>query len=243
MLSLLVCLRLCRELLMFAFADLRRATPRSMALDKPLAIARQYLPDVPVIIPEETGTESDTNSLTSKTPTNEPADLPPEDKVRYRVRLADVQPEPVPEPRSPAPSATTRYTFWRLPLNRFAVSAPVSKNGSPIRPPATLPQDETAVTKRKTSVTEKPGEVKTSAPAVALAHTSVPMPAVIVACLICLLLGSLLRSLLSEADFVIYSPTGTQAPEGEIWRELKRLGEWRIGLNTDLIVALARRRE
>jgi hypothetical protein len=66
---------------------------------------------------------------------------------------------------------------------------------------------------------------------------------VIIACLVCLLLGSLLRSLLSEADFVIYPPTGTAPPEGEVWRELKRLGEWRIGWNTDLIVALARRRE
>jgi hypothetical protein len=62
-------------------------------------------------------------------------------------------------------------------------------------------------------------------------------------CIVCLLVGSLLRSLLSEADFVVYSPPGTQPPDGEIWRELKRLVEWRVGRNRDLIIAFAHRRE
>lgn len=57
-----------------------RATPNSKPIDKPLAIARNYLPDTPAAVPEDPP-ESDTNSLTSKTPTNEPVELPAEAKV------------------------------------------------------------------------------------------------------------------------------------------------------------------
>jgi hypothetical protein len=58
-------------------------------------------------------------------------------------------------------------------------------------------------------------------------------PPVLVLCLACLLLGSLLRSLLSETDFVILSDTA-----GE-WRELKRLAQLRLG-GWSLVIGFAR---
>lgn len=69
----------------------------------------------------------------------------------------------------------------------------------------------------------------------------VSTPVLAVACILCLLLGSLLRSLLSEADFFIRLPARAPLPEGETWRELRRLLEWRIGWNRDLIIAIAHR--
>ncbi|BEI82433.1 hypothetical protein CcaverHIS002_0303010 [Cutaneotrichosporon cavernicola] len=205
--------------------------PGAVSLDKPLAIARQYLPDTPPAPAPQPEGDSDTNSLDTKTPTNERAELPPEKKE-------ELAPEPNPKVIPPAPAP--RYTFWRLPM-KFSASAPASKHASPVRMPAPLPS-ERASPAPKSSLALEP--ITEAAPSVAERLTvPVPLPAVIIACLICLLLGSLLRSLLSEADFVIYPPSGTAPPEGEVWRELKRLGEWRIGWNTDLIVALARRRE
>ena len=77
-------------------------------------------------------------------------------------------------------------------------------------------------------------------------------PGLILACLVCLLIGSLLRSLLSDADFVIYLPAGqavTRKGAGGgagggaagSWRELKRLMVWRIGRKRDLVLGIARR--
>ena len=69
----------------------------------------------------------------------------------------------------------------------------------------------------------------------------ISVPGLVVACLVCLLLGSFLRSILSEADFVFY-PLG-QDDTGlytEV-RELRRLFQWRIGWDRDLVIALAKR--
>jgi hypothetical protein len=78
-------------------------------------------------------------------------------------------------------------------------------------------------------------------PTVALLQPTVSPAGLLVACLACLLLGSLLRSLLSDADFVIRLPAGKLVPPNEDWRELKRLFQWRIGWDRDLIIAIARR--
>jgi hypothetical protein len=63
----------------------------------------------------------------------------------------------------------------------------------------------------------------------------------IICCLLSLLIGSLLRSLLSEADFCIHLPAGREHPAKGEWRELKRLAEWKIGWGRDLVIAIARR--
>ena len=213
-----------------------RTTPRSVSLEKPLAVAREYLPDAPVVPITEPDGDSDINSEVSKTPTNEPADLPPTPKP-------EDQPLEPKAPPPPTPTLTSRYNLFRYgPLSRFSVSAPASKEGSPIKPPTALPSDTTKTIKSP-SPTPTDTEVATiPAPRQPfLVRTAVPLPAVIILCIVCLLLGSLLRSLLSEADFVVYSPVGTLPPDGEIWRELKRLGEWRVGRNRDLIIAFAHR--
>lgn len=222
------------------------AMPGAVPLDKPLAVARQYLPPTPEPVPEPEP-DSETNSVDTKTPTNEPAELPPETKVSFHEqRVADWQEEAPPEPIVPPAPSVARYTFWRLPV-RFSASAPASKHPSPIKAPTPLPSESGRPSPAVKGALALEPIAESSAPAAStsvasLAMTPVPLSAVVIACLVCLLLGSLLRSLLSEADFVIYPPSGTEPPQGEVWRELKRLGEWRIGWNQDLIVALARRR-
>lgn len=62
-------------------------TPGAVSLDKPLAVARKYLPAALPIVEPETEVDSDSNSLDTKTPTNEPAELPTESKVSARERL------------------------------------------------------------------------------------------------------------------------------------------------------------
>ena len=126
------------------------------------------------------------------------------------------------------PEPSKRYSFWKYPkLTRFTNSAPTSATGSPTKTPRVLalaPEED----RPEVKVDVQDTQVRPFA-----------SPGVIIACLVCLLIGSLLRSLLSEADFVIYPAEG-QASHGE-WRELKRLMEWRIGFDRDLIVAVARR--
>lgn len=216
------------------------ATPGAIALDKPLAVARQYLLATLPVVEPEVDESSDTNSLDTKTPTNEPAELPAETKE-----------EPTSEVSRITSPQVARYTFWRLPtmnMTRFA-SAPTSKHVSPVKLHTELPSERASPAIKSAMALEPVTEAQAvkagggAGPLRTLATTPVPLPAVVIACLVCLLLGSLLRSLLSEADFVIYAPRGGSGPpEGEVWRELKRLGEWRIGWNQDLIVALARRR-
>jgi len=63
----------------------------------------------------------------------------------------------------------------------------------------------------------------------------------IICCLLSLLIGSLLRSLLSEADYVVYLPAGSEHPSGGEWQELKRLAAWKLGWGRDLVIAIARR--
>lgn len=62
--------------------------------------------------------------------------------------------------------------------------------------------------------------------------------------LISFLLGSLMRSLLTPADFVLYDarPGPASADVDEQWREIRRLFEWRgAWLGDDLVVAVVRR--
>lgn len=122
-------------------------------------------------------------------------------------------------------------------MNRFSTSAPTSVTASPDLTPAVL----------TLAPEEDEHQAEVAAPVVVPKDYLRPVtsvPGLIIACLVCLLIGSLLRSVLSEADFVIYPSSVDAVPEtghGE-WRELKRLMEWRIGWDRDLIIAVARRR-
>jgi hypothetical protein len=216
-----------------------RSTPKSVSLEKPLAIARQYLPDAP---PEaaDADADSDVNSEVTKTPTNEPADLPPMTQAEQPLEVKALAP----------PTPTSRYNIFAFgPLTRFSASLPASKEGSPSKLTAPLPLEPAAKSKASSAAntavpTESKEDTAVAAPRQSfLARTAVPLPAAIILCIVCLLLGSLIRSLLTEADFVIYSLPGTVSPEGETWRELRRIGEWRAGRNRDLIIAFAHRRE
>lgn len=86
----------------------------------------------------------------------------------------------------------------------------------------------------------------TSSALCAAQRTTIPLSSVIVIALISFLLGSLLRSLLSPADFV-YVASDVQdvhefGDEHGGWRELRRLMELRYILGGwDFVVAVVRR--
>ncbi|ORX36309.1 hypothetical protein BD324DRAFT_628256 [Kockovaella imperatae] len=137
-----------------------------------------------------------------------------------------------PPPKRPSPIPDRRLSFWRYSrFSHFAtpITTPVKVGPSPLEKviQGTDPSSST------NAFTEQ------------LFRPVVSWPGLVLACLVCLLLGSLLRSILSEADFVVYLPDGQAASPStstETWRELRRLIEWRIGRKRDLILAIARRR-
>lgn len=144
----------------------------------------------------------------------------------------------------PLPPTASRYTFWKYPypnLGRFTSSAPGSTLPSPAKAVLTLaPEEDRPATASPvgTAVTQSTSTPRSTNP------TTNPLltpTGFIISCMLCLLIGSLLRSLLSEADYVIHLPAGRAHPAGGEWRELKRLAEWKIGWGRDLVIAIARR--
>lgn len=113
-------------------------------------------------------------------------------------------------------SEPPRYTFWKYPRLR-PFSVPVSATASPITPVVNL----------ITEVKDVP-----------VLARQVPLPIAIIACMLCVLIGSLIRSFLSEADFIVYLPADV-VPSGE-WRDLRRLVQLRIWPGRDFVVAIAR---
>lgn len=200
-----------------------RDTPNSTSLSNPLAVNRDFLPLPPAIIPPPVRAESngDTASIHDSPTLDVPIPPPP--------------PPPMPEP-------SKRYSFWKYPrLARFSTSAPTSVNVSPIKAPAPLtllPEEDRPVELKSVSpTTEVAGTATTDS---VLLRPVVSLPGLIVACILCLLLGSLLRSVLSEADFMVYPTAEQSIPPGEI-RELRRLFQWKLGWGRDLVIAIARR--
>ncbi|WWC60113.1 uncharacterized protein I303_102677 [Kwoniella dejecticola CBS 10117] len=236
-----------------------RATQGSTALDKPLAVAREFLKDEVKKVEVDYGLEAGDSVA------GDGATTPLEEG---RGSAADLK---FPQNVEPSPSTTTipestsrySYNFWRYSrLPRFSNSAPATAEHSPIKtttprlPNPTSPSSDIIEKDRSQSEDPVPNRFDKEKNPQASGITTpsslmdkkemmkpvVSLPGLIIACMICLLLGSLLRSLLSEADFVIYQSTPPGSPnEGEHWRELKRLAEWKIGWNRDLIVAIARR--
>ncbi|KAI9632439.1 uncharacterized protein MKK02DRAFT_30252 [Dioszegia hungarica] len=100
--------------------------------------------------------------------------------------------------------SASRYTFWKYPRMRANTVL------SPMKTAAIMPP---------TSITS---EISTTTDAPQPDIPTVPLPLAIIACLLCLLIGSLARSFLYEADFVVYLPAGMQRPPGRHWRELRR---------------------
>ncbi|WVF66862.1 hypothetical protein IAT40_001605 [Kwoniella sp. CBS 6097] len=244
-----------------------RASQGSSSLDKPRAVAREYMTEV------KKSDDVDVAANGSTTPTEEEP-----------ASVSEIKPPQPVEPISATQESSSRYSynFWRYSrIPRFSTSAPVTAEHSPVKPTiARLPSvpgppdltDPTSTNgEKKQAGSANAGDASGSnnaqtktiggRPGVGVALSPIDskmlrpimsLPGVIILCLMCLLLGSLLRSILSEADFVIYQvDTQIGSPDTvgaggagvhEHWRELKRLAEWRIGWNRDLIIAIARRR-
>lgn len=194
-------------------------TPGAISLEKPLAVAREYQTTKPLAGPEPTVMEE----------LDLPVTVAPAISITAETASGSAQLD----------LSNKRYSFWKYPNIRL---------GRTTSNPTTVASSATPVPLK--SATE--GEVE---PVIALQPPSLPvttihlgqpavsLPVVLISCILCLLLGSLLRSVLSEADYVIYTPVGEVLPDGHgPWRELKRILEWRIGWHRDLVVAIARRR-
>lgn len=137
--------------------------------------------------------------------------------------------------------SATRYSFWNYPYPRLKHSStdlPASSKSPLAKPDAEDTSPSSAIASMSTN---QPAEPTTMIDTDKLLQPAVSWPTLIVVCIISLLIGSLLRSLLSDADFVIYAISGQQIPVGERWRELRRIFAWRIGWNWDFIVGVARR--
>ena len=206
-----------------------RETPNSVSLEKPLVVATEYT----------SATKSAATDSIKETPTPpgepaEPAELTigaPGTAPNQALSVSTLEP----------PGTSTKYQFWKYPyprLRRLTPSASTSVNASPVKvASATLPAPaEVSLDSAATSPLSTTGAVQALSRRVTLS-----LPSLVVLCIVCFLLGSLLRSLLSEADFVIYFPSNVPAPEGENWRELQRLAQWKIGWRRDLVLAVARR--
>jgi hypothetical protein len=156
-----------------------------ISLDKPIAVARDYMTPLPPIVHAE---------IAPPKPIIDP-------------------PAPAPEPKSFWSPLEPKYNFWKYSRLRTPDTA------SPAQPIIKLAPEEEPVIVPTTPM--------------------VPLPAVIVMCLMCLLLGSLIRSLVAESDFVMHLPTGVMTPTG--FRELRRVMQFKIWPGRDVVVAIARR--
>ncbi|KAK4687441.1 hypothetical protein P7C73_g2671, partial [Tremellales sp. Uapishka_1] len=197
-----------------------RETPGCTSLERALAVAREHLlePSAPVI-------ESPSIEISSIEPVASVPEVPPPS-----VEKATASRPPL--------DSSNRYSFWNYNYSRLTrFQASPSPEPSPLtRPTAVLSDSESPLP-------SSPVKISTLMPSSTMSEptTSVSLPVLVIACLVCLLVGSLLRSLLSEADYVIYLPAGKPFPSGESWREMTRLLEWRIWWRKTLVVALARR--
>ncbi|WWC87689.1 uncharacterized protein L201_002581 [Kwoniella dendrophila CBS 6074] len=239
-----------------------RSTQNSTSLDKPLAVAREYMKDE-----LKKGDEIGENVEGAGTIDGTTTPLEEESNSTSEIK----PPQPIePSSATTIQESTSRYSynFWKYSrLPRFTSnSAPATAEHSPIKsnlpklpdppkPPTPSLSTSSLINNSNdsssTSGITRPHEATQKgliSKNEILRKPVVSLPGLIIACIVCLLLGSLLRSLLSEADFVIYqssipssSTIDSTASGHEHWRELKRLAEWKIGWNRDLIVAIARR--
>jgi hypothetical protein len=152
-----------------------------ISLDKPLAVAREYMTPLPPVVHVET-------------------------------RPVEAPVEPVPETKSFWSPLEPKYNFWKYSRLRTPDTA------SPAQPIVKLAPEEEPIATPKIPM--------------------IPLPAVIVMCLVCLLVGSLIRSLVSESDFVVHLPAGVLVPDG--FKELRRVLQLRVWPGRDIVVAIAR---
>ena len=201
-----------------------RSTPECSSLERPIAVARPFLKD-----PSATETPQVLlDGIAEETSTLGGGD----DKEAPIKEAREPTPEP---PRHTPPKSDKKLSFWKYGrLPSFTMSTPVSLASSPVKTNGTTASLEK----------DQAGGDMLTIDTEHILRPIVSLPALVLACIVCLLLGSLLRSLLSEADFVI-SPnvlTPSSTPSGQPWRELRQLFSCAIGWKRDLVIAIAKRR-
>ncbi|WVO18047.1 hypothetical protein L204_105745 [Cryptococcus depauperatus] len=227
--------------------DITRRKERCKILDKPLAVKSEFLKDM---MDETANMLRKDEAVDHETRANKTDDDKP-------VQTLDSRPSNAEQPRY-------TYNFWKYSRLPFSASAPNTAVGSPTRNHSSPPLESAIVTLKERENVEKEepsaGNIIAVNPKEEIKPVTSPgflrpvtsLPGLVIACVLSFLLGSLLRSLLSEADFVVYLPPSLTGvlPSVQLerlgtgpgyWRELKRLAEWRIGWDQDLILAIARR--
>jgi len=103
------------------------------------------------------------------------------------------------------------------------------------------PKGEDPPTKVQETVTANPEDKGKQVIVVPLqTRRSVSIPTMFIIGLICFLLGSLVRSLLSPADFVVVKGAGDPYIDENVdWRRLTRLIELKLTTTKDLIIGIA----
>jgi hypothetical protein len=208
-----------------------------------LAVASELMSDRPAKALD--AISEDNITISSPDPNTEPQD----DKVSRTHGLpygADTQLEvsEIISPPHDSLAPTSRYNFWKYKypypyprLSRFSTSAPSTTPPSPVNTTTALALGDDTKIASKTPDGNTGTAVATSTPP----NPLLTMNGLIICCLLSLLIGSLLRSMLSEADYIVYLPAGAKHPDGGEWRELKRLAEWKLGWGRDLVIAIGRR--
>lgn len=227
-------------------------TPRAASLSKALAVAEDLMRAAPA------PTLAPAAPITAPNGTH-PADQPVSADEHKATSEEDTTSTIEPPSRPPLADSSARYSFWQYSrFPRFRSSTTPSVGASPAIAPSSLApdadgQDGTVnpavdgssvapVGHAPTANGDSAGSATRTMAIPAGAAHGVPVPTVVVLCLLCLLLGSLFRSLLTEADFVVHVPQGVQLPDKAAkLRDLRRIFDFRLGWNRDLILAIARR--
>ncbi|EIW69033.1 hypothetical protein TREMEDRAFT_31220 [Tremella mesenterica DSM 1558] len=212
-----------------------RDIPNTVNLDKPLAVAVEYLVQKPVPPPpsEPSVDEQNIEEISTVPPPKSNGEINDETKSSESNNSSE---QIVNE------QIGGKYQFWRYPYPRLR--RPIIPPPLPSKPSIVLPPSDTSVT--DITIPTETKDTPTSPIRVTTklrSRISISIPSLIVLCVACALIGSLLRSFLSESDFVIYFPNNVPAPEGGSWKELRRLAVWKLGRRRDLILAVARRVE
>jgi hypothetical protein len=116
------------------------------------------------------------------------------------------------------------------------MSSPLSSS-QPVTPDGVLPSDVSS------SLDPSVYASTTTATKLALTAPTFSLTTVILVAVLSFLIGSLIRSLLSPADFVVFvNRDGKGALVEEGWREIRRLVEWKAGWRgDDVLLAIVKR--
>ncbi|KZT41749.1 hypothetical protein SISSUDRAFT_1000411 [Sistotremastrum suecicum HHB10207 ss-3] len=148
----------------------------------------------------------------------------------------------VPSVPSRTGTTTTLFDFFSSYQNPLSRLTSGSTPSSALQPPSTQINTPSPSSQSQPSHSSSPSPDGSTATITTFANRRYPLATVVIVALIAFLVGSLLRSLLSPAEFVVHVTSSDEAYHAEGWREIKRLVEikYLVG-GWDFVVAVVRR--